>query len=137
MPLVSGIREHHQLVRVADGQCLEQHAVEQAEDRRVRADAERERQHSHRREAGGGGENANGVAKVLPHDVCVLPNGCGCEIDEGARPDRGDGASGLRVSVLQLRSERTRHLPAVLVAELRGIAPEQRAVDVGGPHACP
>src|SRR6476469_9723029 len=55
-------------------------------------------------------------------------------IDEGARPDRGDGASGVRVRVLQLRTEGTRHLAAVLVAELRGITPEQGAVDVGGPH---
>lgn len=75
-----------------------------------------------------------GVAKALLHDVQVLPDGGGREIQQRAGPDNRHGADGLRTSVLELRGERARHLAAIFVSELRGIAPEQRTVEVVGTH---
>jgi hypothetical protein len=54
-----------QLVGVRVRQGLQQHAVNDAEDRRVRADAEGEREDGGRRETGLLPQHANGVAHVL------------------------------------------------------------------------
>jgi hypothetical protein len=76
---VFGIREHHlemvlrgemtgedhELVRVAIGQRPQQHAVDDAEDGAVGADAERQRQHRRQRHAGGAAQHARGEAHVF------------------------------------------------------------------------
>ena len=131
----SGIGQQHELVRVADGERAHQQPVQQAEDRGVGADAEREREDGDGREPWTGREDADGVTKVLLHDVTVLPECGGYEIDERAGPDNRRGERSVGAARLaQLLGEGADHVAPVLVAKLRRIAPQQRPVHVGGSH---
>src|SRR5206468_2889576 len=65
----AALPEGHQPVRFRIRQRLEQHAIDDAEDRRVRPDAEREREHGHGGEAGDFQQLTNGVAKVVHTSV--------------------------------------------------------------------
>jgi hypothetical protein len=58
--------QRHQLLRVPHRQGSHQVGVDDAEDRRVRADAERERRDDGQREAGVFREHPHAVARVLP-----------------------------------------------------------------------
>ncbi len=60
-----GFPHHDQASGIAERQRLEQHRVDDREDRRVRADAQRERQHRDRREARRAQAQTDGVADVL------------------------------------------------------------------------
>ena len=75
------------------------------------------------------------MSKVLCDHVLMLPEGGWQEIDEGFRPDNsfGEPAAG-EARVVQLLGEGAQHLAAVLVAELRRIAQQQRTIDTRGPH---
>ncbi len=56
----------HQAGGILEGQGAQQHAVDDAEDGAVRADAQGEREHDDQREAGLVPEAAEGLAKVGP-----------------------------------------------------------------------
>ena len=60
------VPEEHQLVRLPVRQRFEDDALDDAEDRGVRADAEREREHGQRGESGAADEEAPAVTNVLP-----------------------------------------------------------------------
>jgi hypothetical protein len=57
--------QYDDAVRIAEGQPLEQHRVDDGEDRRVRAEAERQREHRNGGEAGRADAHPNRVANVL------------------------------------------------------------------------
>src|SRR5438128_9779899 len=64
-PAVRGPVEQDELFGISDGQHLEQHHVNQAENRCVRPDAEREREHGNGGEAGVLQQLAEGEAEVV------------------------------------------------------------------------
>ena len=81
-------------------------------------------------------KDADGVAQILCQHVAMLPEGGGDEVADSARaqiarPAPRPAAAG----VAQLGVEGAEHLAAVLAAERRRIAPEQRAIDAGAAHA--
>ena len=61
--------EHDQLLRLRDGQGSEQHRIDDAEERRVGADAEREREQGDEREAFVLEQHPRPVAQVLKHFI--------------------------------------------------------------------
>ncbi len=65
----SGMPDPHELVRVRIWQRLDQHRVDDAEDRGGRADAERERQHRSKRECGPSRQAAQRVAQIATHRI--------------------------------------------------------------------
>ena len=71
IPRIPLIRRRHDDERrgIGNRQRAEQHGVDQAEDRRVRADAERERQNRDRAEARALPEHPDGVFEVLKKHV--------------------------------------------------------------------
>ena len=73
------------------GSVAQQHAVQQAEDGGVGADAERQRGDRDGVKPGLAAKNADGVTEILLNHVAMLPEGGGDEIAQRARPDRGDG----------------------------------------------
>src|SRR2546421_8549747 len=61
----SGACNGDELLRMNIGQRLQKHAIDDAEDRGVRADAQRERHNGHQGKAGIFTQHARGVAQVL------------------------------------------------------------------------
>ena len=59
-------REENEFLGVLDREELQDELVNQAEDRRVRADAERERENSHAREERRLAQGAESESKILP-----------------------------------------------------------------------
>src|SRR4029079_17805859 len=105
------------------------------EDGHVGANPQCQREDGHRRESRGGCKDADGMAQILLNPVTMLPEGRRNELDERGEPDdNGRAASGAVACVAELIGERTKHLPAVLLTELRRIAPQQRAVKIWRPH---
>src|SRR5439155_13712516 len=64
---LAGSPNRHQPISVRERQRAHQHAINAAEDRRVRPDAQRQRQHGDGGEAGVLEQRANGVAKIVHH----------------------------------------------------------------------
>ena len=106
------------------------HAVPKAEDGRVRADAKRQRQDRDRRKTGPRRHRAKRVPEVLSDDVPVLPRGDRENVADGPHPQSRFVPTGaLSPRFLQLLAEHQGHLVPVLLAERRGEAVEQGAVD--------
>jgi hypothetical protein len=72
------VPQAHELVRLRVRQRLEQHGVDDTEDRGVRADSEREREHGRERERGPAQQPAKRIAKIASHGIC--------ETDRARRP---------------------------------------------------
>ena len=67
--LPAGVVDEEQPLGILDRQCLDQHGVDQAEDRGVGADPEPERQQRHQRERGRPPQQPQGVAHVAAQFV--------------------------------------------------------------------
>ena len=63
----AAVLEADERVRLRVGQRLEQHGVDDAEDRGVRADAEREREHGRERERGPAHQPPKRMAQIASH----------------------------------------------------------------------
>jgi hypothetical protein len=106
LPLPTRV-ERDEVLRRGIREGTEQHAVDDAEDRRGGPDPNGQRRDHHRREPGGPPESAPGVAKVLPQRVralpvahAILPSSDGrvkapARLVEGAEAPHGLGACGV------------------------------------------
>ena len=136
------VHDAHQAIGLRKRQRLEQHAVDDAEDRGVGADAERQRDDRGEREGRRGAKLSRGVADVVPevvHDVAPPLRGFDVAIDGADVAARvvevAEFLHGLRASRVGRVPERDERLDAHVemkaellvdvVADLPGGAPRE------------
>ena len=69
-----GVKDHDEVLPLGKRQGLQQHAVEDAEDRARHADAKRERQHCQGRHEARTDERARGESHFLPQTMHAIPS---------------------------------------------------------------